>query len=175
MGLEPLEPSDRDIKQTDTDNVKLKNPQGKIWKKFKVYDGNDDEQWDNVYRFYQEFRGKKINRVTMPKKVGGFYTCSDANGVGIKTIANILVLEKEKWSTRFQLKKEQLNYARVFVGYDNVDDPTEYTIFVKYVEIENSPENIEFLRKYGMKNKMDKKGDDGGRSDDECSDSGTEM
>jgi hypothetical protein len=26
--------------------VKLKNPEGRIWKQFKVYDGNDDEQWE---------------------------------------------------------------------------------------------------------------------------------
>jgi hypothetical protein len=168
MGLEPMEPSERDIKQTDIENVRLKNPQGKIWKKFKVYDGNDVEQWDIVSRFYHEIRGKKLNKVSMPKKVGEFYTCSDANGVGVKTVANIVALEKEKWSTRFQLKKEQFNYSRVFVGYDSINDPSEYTIFVKYVEIENSLENNEFLKKYGMKNKMDKKGE-------ECSDSGSEL
>jgi hypothetical protein len=86
----------------------------------------------------------------------------------VKTTANILVLEKEKWSTRFQLKKEQLNYARVFVGYDNVDDPSEYTIYVKYVELENSPENLEVLKKYGIKGKKER---DAERSDCEYSDS----
>ena len=172
MGLDPLEPSEKEIKQTDLVNVRLKNSQGKIWKKFKVYDGNDEEQWENVGRFYEEIRGKKLNKISMPKKVDGFYTCSDANSVGVKTTANILVLEKEKWSTRFQLKKEQLNYARVFVGYDSVDDPSEYTIYVKYVEIENTPENLEVLRKYGMKNKKER---DAERSDCEYGDnSGSE-
>lgn len=153
MGLEPNEPSEKEIKQLELSSVKLKNPLGKLWKKFKVYDGNDEEQWNNVNAFYEEIRGKKLNKVSMPKKVSGFYVCSDASGVGIKTIANIVVLEKEKWSIRFQLKKDQLSYIRIFVGYDNIDDPSEYTIFVKYVDIENSPENLEILRKYGVKNK----------------------
>ena len=166
MGLDPVEPSDREIKQSTLVTVKLKNPQGKFWKKFKVYDGNDDEQWGNVGVFYEKIRGKKLNRVSMPKKVDGFYTCSDSTNVGVKTTANILILEKEKWSTRFQLKQDQLSYIRVFVGYDNIDDPTEYTIFVKYVELENSPENLEILRKYGIKNKKQR---ELGRSDDECS------
>ena len=170
MGLDPVEPSEREIKQAELVSVKLKNPEGKLWKKFKVYDGNDEEQWGNVSKFYEEIRGKRLNKISMPKKIGGFYTCSDATSVGVKTISNILVLEKEKWSTRFQLKKDQLTYVRVFVGYDNVDDPSEYTIFVKYVEIENSPENIEVLRKYGVKNK---KQADADRSDDEMSDCGS--
>jgi hypothetical protein len=172
MGLDPVEPSEREIKQTELVSVRLKNPEGKLWKKFKVYDGNDEEQWGNVSKFYEEIRGKRLNKVSMPKKIGGFYTCSDATSVGVKTISNILVLEKEKWSTRFQLKKDQLTYVRVFVGYDNVDDPSEYTIFVKYAEIENSPENIEVLRKYGVKNK---KQPDMDRSDDEMSDCSSEL
>jgi hypothetical protein len=172
MGLDPVEPSEREIKHTELVSVKLKNSQGKIWKKFKVYDGNDAEQWENVSKFYQEIRGKRLNKVSMPKKVDGFYTCSDATNVGVKTIANILILEKEKWTTRFQLKMDQLSYVRVFVGYDNVDDPSEYTIFVKYVELENSPENIEILRKYGIKNKKQRGLD---RSDDECSDNGSDI
>lgn len=168
MGLEPLESTEREIKQIDLVNVTLKNPDGKLWKKFKVYDGNDVEQWENVGRFYEEIRSKKLNKISMPKKVDGFYTCSDANSVGVKTTTNILVLEKEKWSTRFQLKKGQLNYARVFVGYDSVDNPSEYTIYVKYVEIENSPENLEVLRKYGIKSKKERDAD---RSDGEYGDS----
>ena len=153
MGLDPAEPTEKEIKQTDLVSVKLNNPQGKLWKKFKVYEGNDDEQWENVGRFYEKIRGKKLNKISMPKKTDGFYTCSDSESVGVKTTANISALEREKWSTRFQLKENQLNYIRVFVGYDNLNDPSEYTIFVKYVELENSPENLEIIRKYGMKKK----------------------
>jgi hypothetical protein len=172
MGLDPAEPTEKEIKQSDLVTVKLNNPQGKLWKKFKVYDGNDEEQWENVSIFYEKIRGKRLNKVSMPKKINGFYTCSDSTSVGVKTTANILVLEKEKWSTRFQLKRDQLNYIRVFVGYDNVDDPSEYTIFVKYVELENSPENLEILRKYGIKNKKQRELD---RSSDECSDNGSDI
>ena len=146
--------------------------QKKLWKKFKVYDGNDDEQWENVGIFYEKIRGKKLNKVSTPKKIGGFYTCSDSSSVGVKTIANITILEKEKWYSRFQLKPDQLSYCRVFVGYDNVDDLSEYTIFVKYVDLESCPKNLEILRKYGTKNK---KGREMDRSDDERSDNGSDI
>jgi hypothetical protein len=168
MGLEPVEPSEKEIKQTQLEAVTMKNPSGKLWKKFKVYDGNEAEQWENVNRFYEEIKGKKLNKVSMPKKVEGFYTCSDASGVGVKTIGNISVLEKEKWTTRLQLKKGVLSYCRVFVGYDSVDEPTEYTIYVKYVELEDTPENIEILSKYGVGGKKEcntERGNDGYGSD----------
>jgi hypothetical protein len=171
MGLDPVEPSEREIKQTHLESVTLKNQNGKLWKKFKVYDGNEVEQWENVSRFYEEIKGKKLNKVSMPKKVGRFYTCSDANGVGVKTVGNISVLEKEKWTTRLQLKKGVLNYCRVFVGYDSVDDPSEYTIYVKYVEIENTPENVEILSKYGVGGKKESSNE---RTDDDYS-SGTDV
>lgn len=168
MGLEPVEPTEKEIKQTQLEAVTMKNPSGKLWKKFKVYDGNEAEQWENVNRFYEEIKSKKLNKVSMPKKVDGFYTCSDASGVGVKTIGNISVLEKERWTTRLQLKKGVLNYCRVFVGYDSVDEPAEYTIYVKYVELEDTPENIEILSKYGVGGKKEcntERGNDGYGSD----------
>jgi len=151
MGLDPLEPSEKEIRAANLNLLKLKNPEGKIWKQFKVYDGNDDEQWEMAICFYQEFRGKKIDNRSILKKIGGYYHCSDSNGVGLKTVADIRAFEKDKWSSRFQLTKKQLKYARLFVGYDSINEPSEYTIFVKYVELDDTPENIETLRKYCKK------------------------
>ena len=151
-GLDPLEPSDKEIRAANLNLLKLKNPEGRIWKKFKVYDGNDDEQWEKAICFYQEFRGKKIDNRSMLKKIEGYYQCSDSKGVGLKTVAEINAFEKDRWSSRFQLSKKQLKYARLFVGYDSLNDPSEYTIFIKYIELDDSPENVETLKKYCKKN-----------------------
>ena len=70
-----------------------------------------------------------------------------------------------------------LSYCRVFVGYDSVDDPSEYTIYVKYVEIENTPENVEILSKYGVggKKECNKERADDGYSSDNASGTDTEL
>jgi len=41
-----------------------------------------------------------------------------------------------------------LIYARIFVGYDDIDDPSEYTIFIKHVILKDNS----IIKKYG-KNK----------------------
>jgi hypothetical protein len=154
MGLEPLEPTEKEVKQHELSKVKLVDHGGKVWKKFKVYDGNDEEQWDLVMEFYRSIKGKVINKRSMPKKQGDFWVCSDSGGRGIKTISDILLLEKEKWYSRFQLMDGVLSYAKIFVAYetDNIKQD-EYTIFVKFIQFENTQENRDFLRKYG-KNKV---------------------
>jgi len=165
-GLDPLDPSDKEIKSTNLKLLRLKNPEGTIWKKFKVYDGNDDEQWENAIKFYQGFRDKKIDNRSIPKRVNGYYHCSDSKGVGLKTVADIRSFEKNKWYSRFQLYNNQLKYARLFVGYDSVDEPSEYTIYVKYIELDDSPENLETLKKYCEKSNRGLKGTlDDDRSD----------
>lgn len=166
-GLDPIEPTEKEIKASFLNSLKLKNPEEKKWKKFKVYDGNDEEEWEKAIRFYEGFRGKKITKKSTLEKIDGYYYCSDSKGRGLKTITDITAFEKDKWSSRFQLSKKQLKYARLFVGYDSVDDPSEYTIFVKYIELDDSPENVEILKKYCEKTKKVVKsmGDEEDRSD----------
>ena len=154
-GLEPEELTEREIKKKLLSEIEI--IPGRLCKKFKVYDGNDEEEWEKANKFYKNIRGKKILGKSMPKKnEEEFYLCSDSTGLGIQTINTFNILENEKWSNRFQLKKDCLKYARVFVGYDNLEDPTEYTIFIKYVELVDKPSTREFLSKYyGDKNDND--------------------
>jgi hypothetical protein len=46
------------------------------------------------------------------------------------------------------LKKDCLSYAHVFVGYENLEDPTEYTIFIKFAELIDTIDTRYFLEKY---------------------------
>jgi hypothetical protein len=57
-------------------------------------------------------------------------------------------MENQSWQSTFQLVPGRLNYARVFVGYDDLENPDEYTIHIKYVNVIDTPENIATLDKY---------------------------
>ena len=153
QGLAAEEPTEREIKKAAFDKIETNDK--KMWKKFKVYEGNDDLMWEKAHQFYENIRGKRIVGKSMPKKVEDYYHCSDSKGLGLKNASTFNHLDQEKWSNRFQLKKDCLTYAHVFVGYENVKDPTEYTIFIKYVELVDTPETREYLAKYHDKEEND--------------------
>jgi hypothetical protein len=158
QGLEEEPLTERELKKQAFDAIERRkdNEGGKLWKKFKVYDGNDDVEWEKAQKFYESILGKRIGGRSMPKQnENGFYRCSDSKGLGVHTVATFNNLEKEKWSNRFQLKKDCLAYAHVFVGYENLEDPTEYTIFIKFAELVDTPATREFLAKYYGDDKSD--------------------
>jgi hypothetical protein len=155
-GEEPEAPSDREIKLAAIDRVTLVNPGNKLWRRFKVWNNEEgyteEEVWPKVNKFYEDVTGNKLKGVSMPKKnEQDFY---ESRGIGKKDESGVRVtsdftgLENEKWTNRFLLRKEQYAYARVFVGYDNLISNSDYTIFVKYAQLEDTDENREFLDKY---------------------------
>lgn len=145
-GREPDKPTEKEIKM-DAFNNRTFTKKGV--KKFKVYDNNDDESWEKTQQFYYSIRNKRCSGNSLPKKNEfGFYMCSDTINLGVKPLSIFNDLGKEMWSSRFCLKSDKLSYARVFVGYDNLDDATEYTIFIKYAVLEDTESNKEFLNKY---------------------------
>jgi hypothetical protein len=119
-----------------------------------VNDEDDEEEaWEKAHRFYQGIRGKKIIGKSMPKKEDGFYHCAISEHSDKQLCSKLREIETsstQKWHSRFQLKKERLNYAHVFVGYERLDNPYEYTIFIKYAQLEDTPETREILSKYGI-------------------------
>lgn len=162
-GEEPEEPSERQIKQLAINGVTLLNIDGtvmssnakKFWRKFKVYDEEgctEEDVLPKVREFYKKVTGKELTGRSMPKKKDGFYECSDSIGLGIKTTTTFDGFQNEKWTNRFCLRKDKYGYAHVFVGYDNLDNKTEFTFFVKYAIIQKTPENQKFLNKYAATN-----------------------
>jgi hypothetical protein len=147
QGLEPVEPSEKELKKIALKSVKLINSNN-IWKKFKVYEGNDDDEWGKVKAFYEEKINKKPCKKSLPKLVNGLYECSTTKNVAKHHINDINKLNKQSWWSCLQLTKSSLSYARIFVGYDNLNDPSEYTIFVKYVLLEDNQDNKDILEKY---------------------------
>ncbi|MBJ7257857.1 MAG: hypothetical protein JHC69_13750, partial [Akkermansiaceae bacterium] len=158
-GLEPEEPTAKEIEDQEKEEAfcaiqpRTDKEGGKLCKKFKAYDGNCTEVWEKAQAFYKSIRGKRISGKSMPTKVDGFYYCSASGEPGVQSVTTFNALSNEKWSGRFQLKQDQLSYARVFVGYDNIEDPTEYTIFIKFVELVDTPSTREYLAKYYGKKK----------------------
>ncbi len=168
MGLEPYVPSPREVRKKDVSILCdfLVNPvQKNQWKRFKVMDGNDEEQWAKVDAYYEHVRGKKLKGKAMPKKIDGFYHCSTTSstksGCQFRTETEIdhIRLGQYSWSSLFQLYQGQLRYARVFVGYTNEDDPTEYTIYIKHAELRDDVQVRTILEKhYPKKKKSAQKG-----------------
>lgn len=147
-GLAPVESTERELKREALLSIKITNPC--IWKKFKIYDGNDEEEWRKINQFYMEIMGHNPKGKSIPKKNEyGFYECSTTKNVDVQSINDIKVLEKQSWWSTFQLQEEQYNYARIFVGYDDLSEPNEYTVYVKYVQIDINPESSVILKKYG--------------------------
>ena len=93
--------------------------------------------------------GKKSK--SKPKKVNGYYECSTTNSPAKRSIDDIEKLKKQSWWSTFQLTKDNLSYVRIFVGYDNLNDPNEYTIFVKCALLEDKEHNKNILNKYCKK------------------------
>jgi len=144
QGLEPEEPSEREVKNAALTSIKLTNSG---WRKFKVYDGNDKEIWLKVCQFYEDITNKELKGKSDPreKEDNGFYKCSTTGNIGIQTTTHIESLKNQSWSVIMALQPNQYSYARVFVGYENLDDNKEYTIYVKYAKLEENEENKKIL------------------------------
>ena len=72
-------------------------------------------------------------------------------GVDKQRNDDIKNMEKQSWWSTFQLLPNRFTYARVFVGYDNLEDNSDYTIYVKYACLESSENTRVVLSKYGKK------------------------
>ena len=82
-------------------------------------------------------------------------------GVDKQRNDDIKNMEKQSWWSTFQLLPNRFTYARVFVGYDNPEDNSDYTIYIKYVCLEDNENTRTILSKYYSKsNKVVNSDDD---------------
>ena len=151
-GHEPEPPSAREEKKKALQSITPTN--ANLWKKFKVYDDNDDKIWEKVSDFYKNILGKELGGRSKPDKIDGFYQCSTTKHVDKQRNESVRNMSTQSWWSTFQLLPNRTSYARVFVGYDGMDDYTEYTIYIKYAVLPNTPETMNILATYGKKNKI---------------------
>jgi hypothetical protein len=156
-GLEPEEPSVAEQRKQDLASISLHNASD-FWKKYKVYDDNGDEQWERANTFYREKMGHDIPTRSRPKQknpkneeVSLFYHCSTTGSVGIQMNATIKRMATQSWWSTFQLLPDRFTYARIFVGYDSLEDSSEYTIYIKHAQLHELDETKEILGRYGKR------------------------
>ena len=150
QGLEELPPSENEIKIAELSSVELFN-NNSLWKRFAVVDGNDEEQWEKARKFYKSITNNELKGKSMPKIIDGFYNCSTTKNVVKQSKSDIQKLSDQSWWSMFQLLPDKFTYARVFVGYQDLSDPTEYYIYIKYASIIESDESRNIINKYGKK------------------------
>ena len=116
-------------------------------KKFKVYDENDTEIWEKVEKFWLDFKGKNIPEKSKPKLNDfGFRTCSITGKPKVFELNELKYnLDKLKWYSNYQLCKGIYNYARLYIGYDSLENNSEYTIFIRWLTLENNKDVDKFL------------------------------
>jgi len=153
-GEEPSQHTERELKMIAIQSTQLVN--SKQWKKFKVYDGNDVIMWSEAENFYKQYhhKGKGFTKKTKPTiNDSGFYEYSTDKGPVITLVTTFENIENEKWTNRLALKEDQYSYVRAFVGYERLNDPSEYTIFIKYVHLSDTDHNKVFLKTYDSNKK----------------------
>ena len=117
------------------------------WIRYNVYDGNDAAKWAEVASQYLDFHKKTLSGKSKPiMNADGYYHCSLTKKRGIVRNTDIKKLKSnEGWNSLIDLSNCK-TYARVFVGYDEDLDKSEYTIWMKQVELEDSEEVTQLLK-----------------------------
>lgn len=119
-----------------------------IVQKLKTFRKEEDDDellvYNKVKREYHKFTGKEPTGKSLPKKnKEGYYTCSTTKNNcvqfgGADKLRN--TLKGFKWDANYQLTRNKFKYARIYVVYDDPNDPTEYTWILRRMEIKNIPE-----------------------------------
>jgi hypothetical protein len=107
------------------------------------------------------------------KDENGFYQCSTTTELKTQRNDTIKNLTSQSWHSTFSsLYPNRTDYARVFVGYDNLDDNTEYTIYIKAARLERTEHTLAVLAEYGKKKSPKVGGGSGsdGSADDDSTD-----
>jgi hypothetical protein len=128
------------------------------WKEFEV-DGDDEDdtktQWERAEKFYKNKTGKDITTRSKPspfERDPRFLTCSINGKKDIYTNESIRTKIKgnKTWDSYFQLLSGKTRYAsRMFIGYDDINDSSKYTIYIKWATLEETTRVYEVLDKYG--------------------------
>jgi hypothetical protein len=152
--IEAVEPTPSEIRKQD-----LKSIEGEWgWKRFKI-DGEDEDdaelQWARATNFYKKKSGRDISNRSKPSKYTvdpRFLVCA-INGKKERYTAEEIEKKIEgnkTWDGYFQLRVGQTQYtSRIYVGYDNLEDPTKYTLFIKWSTLNRDDPNVhEMLAKY---------------------------
>ena len=119
------------------------------WIRYNVYDNNDEAKWAEVESQYLDFHKKTLTGKSKPAmNADGYYHCSLTKKLGVVRNTDI---KKQKandgWNSLIDLSNSK-TYARVFVGYDEDLDKSDYNIWMKQIELEDSEEVTQLLQRH---------------------------
>ena len=119
----------------------------KKFKKFKVYgDINENNIWSNVKKYFKDFSGIDCKEKSIPKKKNGFYECSTSDRLRVHTNDELKrKFLNWKWYSNFAITNKY-KYIRIYVGYDDLEDDSEYTIVIRTLELEKCPKIKSILK-----------------------------
>ncbi len=60
-------------------------------------------------------------------------------------------LDGLSWYSNFAIKKDKYKYIRLYVGYKNIDNHEDYTVYIRTVELENNDIVNRLLAEYDNK------------------------
>lgn len=120
---------------------------------YKVYLNNENteaEMWEKAKTFYKNKKDKNCQNRSIPTKKGEFYEWGLSSNTKImhkNDMTNKLISWRYSynWDSNYCLNNST-TYARIYVGYDNINNPTEYSIFVRYCVLNNCEEVTNLLQ-----------------------------
>ena len=141
----------RNIKIQLFNNLKEVN----IITEFKVYSNNEiteTEMWERVKRLYFKKKGKECLLKSIPTKRDGFYICGISKKKEIMNKTDIknqieTWCNPNNWDNNYILNNSRV-YVRIYVGYDNINNPTEYSIFVRHCVLNECDEVFNLLQQH---------------------------
>lgn len=149
-GISPIELDDETIKKQD-----IKSIEGKWgWKRFEINADDKEEsdfEWERAMEFYKLKNGKKITNRSIPILENGFYKCSVTSTVRKYSVEEMekTIIGNKKWDSYFQLIAGKYKYAsRLFIGYNDLNDNTKYTIYIKWACLQEDDNVTSILEKY---------------------------
>lgn len=120
-------------------------------KKVTVDDEDEEEEsLEKVRKIYMDWTGKELRGKAMPRKdEEGFYVCSTTGKKKKQSDPKGLRKTLKGWkpTSNFDIKENKYRYARVYVAYEDESDPSEYTWFIRKMEITRCEEVDSFWRR----------------------------
>jgi hypothetical protein len=156
--IEIIPPSESEIRKKA-----LKSIEGSWgWKSFEIDCDDEDDaklQWERAEKFYKNKTGKDITTRSRPSLFDNdkrFLACSINGKKNIYTneIIESKIKGNKTWDSYFQLLSGKTRYAsRMFIGYDDINNSSKYTIHIKWAILEETPNVYLVLDKYGKSNR----------------------
>lgn len=141
----------RAINQDAEDDTKYKGLKKYVECKLLEFKVNNNEKnaWKEAISAYEAHMCKNITSKSMPEKNdSGFYECSTTGKKEVHDYSVKKTIESWKWYSNFQLKANGYNYARIYVGYKDKIDNSNYSIFVRIMSIEKNQETSKKLQEF---------------------------